>query len=58
MTTEMSERFQPKSSHFDSSQKAIGNLEDTGFTHNHHVEPLTYHPDYAYMGDAPVSALK
>jgi Protein phosphatase 1 regulatory subunit 32 len=56
MTTETSERFQARSSHVDSSQKTIGSSEDTGFTHNHHVEPITYHPDYAYHGDSPVSA--
>ena len=31
--------------------------EETGFTHNHQVEPVTFHPDFAYKADHPVGCL-
>jgi hypothetical protein len=54
MTTETGERFQARTCHVDSSQKTIGNMEETGFTHNHNVEPITFHADHAFSGDTPV----
>lgn len=53
-TTETSVRFrgeQPDRS--DLNRKSIGFKEDSGFTHNHNVEPVQFHPDYAFQGDAP-----
>jgi len=56
MTTETSERFKaPSCSYVDMYHKTVGDNENTGYTSNHNIEPLTYHPDYAYLNDAPVS---
>jgi len=56
MTTEMKERFKvPSVRDVDLYHKTVGAYEDTGYTANHHIEPLTFHPDYAYLNDAPVS---
>jgi len=58
MTTEMKERFKvPSASDIDLYHKTVGDVENTGYTSNHNIEPLTFHPDYAYLNDAPVSQL-
>ena len=58
MTTETKERFKvPSASDVDLYHKSVGGVENTGYTSNHNIEPLTFHPDYAYLSDAPVSLL-
>jgi len=58
MTTETKERFKvPSASDVDLYHKTVGAIGDTGFTSNHNIEPLTFHPDYAYLNDAPVRNL-
>ena len=39
----------------DVSRKAVGYKEGSGFIHAHNQEPITFHPDYAYKGEMPVS---
>jgi protein phosphatase 1 regulatory subunit 32 len=54
MTTETSERFKGQpADQPDLFHKSIGDKEHSGFTHNQNIEPVTFHPDYAYRGDAP-----
>ena len=56
MSTEQSENFkgyQPDRS--DISKKDVGGKEYSGFTSNHNIEPVTFYPDHAHRGDAPVS---
>ena len=56
MTTETAERFKtPSAKDINLYHKTVGANENTGFTSNHNVEPLTFHPDYAHLNDAPVS---
>jgi len=58
MTTETNQRFKvPAALDVDLYHKSVSANENTGFTANHHIEPLTFHPDYAYLNDAPVSQL-
>ena len=56
MSTETSQRFkgqQPDRS--DLTHKPVGPKEGSGFIHGHNEEPITFHPDYAYKEDVPVS---
>jgi len=58
MTTETNQRFKaPAATDVDLYHKTVGANENTGFTSNHNIEPLTFHPDYAYLNDAPVRLL-
>jgi len=56
MTTETKQRFKvPSLRNVDLYHKTVGANENTGYTSNHNIEPLTFHPDYAHLNDAPVS---
>jgi len=58
MTTETKQRFkEPSASSVDLYHKSVSANENTGFTSNHNIEPLTFHPDYAYLNNVPVSCL-
>lgn len=53
-TTETKVRFRGDPlDHGDLNRRAIGMKEESGFTHNHNVEPVQFHPDYAFKGDVP-----
>jgi len=54
MTTENHVQFrgeQPDRS--DLASRTVGAKEGSGFTHAHNVEPISFHPDYAFKGDMP-----
>ena len=38
--------------------KDVGPLEDSGFTHNKNIEPITYLPDDPHTNEKPVSVKK
>jgi len=55
MSTETKERFKgTPAADVNLYHKSVGSIENTGYTSNHNIEPLTFHPDYAYLNDAPV----
>ena len=59
MTTETKVRFKvPSASDVDLYHKTVSANENTGYTSNHNIEPVTFHPDYAYLNDALVSHLQ
>jgi protein phosphatase 1 regulatory subunit 32 len=52
-STETSEKFQGQQPNRQIDGKQVGTKEESGFTHNHTVELLTFHPDQAHLGDVP-----
>lgn len=52
MSTETSSKFQGRQADR-RLLKGAGTKEDSGFTHNHNIEPVTFEPDKAHLNDAP-----
>lgn len=54
MTTETTQKFQGRQpDHGSVGRKSLGYKSGSGFTHAYNVEPVTFHPDYAFKNDVP-----
>lgn len=53
LTTETQEKFKGGQPDRSLAELPAGAKEETGFTHGHSVEPITFHPDYAHHSDIP-----